>query len=102
MSACLCFDTTLVREQHFIYGRRTTASILSRRILSYPTLYYPFLSHLPTYLPTNLQLTSDIEIELLRARYILVVEKECVFSRLLDDGIVDLAGGMIVITGKGR
>lgn len=46
-------------------------------------------------------ITSNIEIEILRARYILVVEKECVYSRLIDDGVIDLAGGIIVITGKG-
>ena len=49
-----------------------------------------------------IQITSDIEIELLRARYILVIEKESVYARLVDDGIIDLAGGMIIITGKGK
>jgi DNA topoisomerase VI subunit A len=34
-------------------------------------------------------------------RYIVVVEKECVWQRLLADGALDMAGGLILITGKG-
>lgn len=48
------------------------------------------------------QITSDLEVQLLSpARYLLVVEKECVYTRLVDDGIIDTSGGVIVITGKG-
>lgn len=36
-----------------------------------------------------------------RPRYVVVVEKESVFNRLLGDGLLDQAGGVIMVTGKG-
>lgn len=49
-------------------------------------------------------ITEVMEIECAgghRPRYVVVVEKECVFQRLLGDGLCDAAGGVVLITGKG-
>jgi meiotic recombination protein SPO11 len=36
-----------------------------------------------------------------KPRYVVVVEKECVFKRLVEDGLCEAAGGVVLITGKG-
>jgi DNA topoisomerase VI subunit A len=49
-------------------------------------------------------ITDVMEVEYLgkhRPRYIVVVEKECVFKRLIGDGLLGQAGGIVLITGKG-